>query len=224
MTVSLFNWEFEVRVRPLLAGLLIIFAVNALAAFTLNRFLSDRAIQREGEVAADFLNSIASSNGGAQQLFALPAPSPELVSFFDRVANLPDVIRTNIYSLDGFTRYSTEQNLIGLKFHDNAELERAASGEIIIEFKSATDDNKPEHLALRRLSTAQLVEAYIPVKDAKGAVVAVVEFYKKPDALQDFIASVAARVWLSAAVSSVAMLLALAGLTPGLFFYRQSKL
>jgi hypothetical protein len=46
------------------------------------------------------------------------------------------------------------------------------------------------------------------VSDDKGKVIAVVEFYKKPDALNAVISGVNRYVWQSAALSGLVMLLA----------------
>ncbi len=192
----------------LIAGFAAIIAINILLAFTFSRSIADRIILHEGQISQDFLNGIVNAGGNSQELFATAAPSPALLSFSSNLRDLPGVVRANIYSLDGYTRYSTESNLIGFKFHGNKELARAGGGEIIVGIKAATDDKKPEYLALHRLSGENLIEAYIPVSDDKGKVIAVVEFYKKPDALNAVISGVNRYVWQSAALSGLVMLLA----------------
>ncbi len=203
--------ESKIRIWLLIAGFAVIVAINVLLAFTFSRSIADRIILHEGEISRDFLNGIANAGDNSEELFATAAPSPALLSFSSHLRDLPGVVRANVYSLDGYTRYSTESNLIGLKFHDNEELARAGGGEIIVGIKAATDEDKPEYLALRRLSGEQMIEAYIPVSDAKGKVIAVVEFYKKPDALNATIAGVTRYLWQIAAFSGLVMLLAFYG-------------
>jgi hypothetical protein len=201
--------EFDSRLWSVVACLFAITAINAASAVVLSRAIAHRILLHDGQVAQEFLNSIIATEGSGGRLFDTPAPGPALVSFANHVRNLPGMVRANIYSLDGFIRYSTEANLIGLKFTDNPELTASFEGKLISNLETVSDDNKPEHLALNRLSGEQLVEAYIPVGDGTGGVAAVVEFYKNPATVKAVIGEVTGLIWMSAALGGLLTFLAL---------------
>ncbi len=207
MDILLKRPEFDNRRWSVVACLIAITAINAASAEVLGRAVAHRIVLHDGQVAQEFLNSIIATEASGGRLFDTPAPGPALVSFANYVRNLPGMVRANIYSLDGFIRYSTEPNLIGLKFTDNPELTASFEGKLISKLETVSD--KPEHLALNRLSGEQLVEAYIPVGDGKGGVAAVVEFYKNPAAVKAVIGEVRGLIWLSAALGGLLTFLAL---------------
>ena len=105
--------EFDIRLWFVVISLVTIVAVNTISAFFLSKYVSEHLVDREGEVAQEFLNSIVSAEGSGLKLFEGPAPNPALQSFANHVNNLPGVVRANIYSPDFFIRYSTNANLVG---------------------------------------------------------------------------------------------------------------
>ena len=129
--------------RVAAVAIVAILIINAGLAFGLGRLVDDRILLREGEVAQEFLTSMVAAEASAAKLFVKPAPSPELTSFSNHVRHLPGIIRANIYSPDGFIRYSTEEQLIGLKFSDNPELTESFAGRLSADFAEATSDAKP---------------------------------------------------------------------------------
>jgi len=189
------------RLWLIVISLLLIAAVHLTLAAGLSRVVTDRLLQREGEVAREFLNSVIRAEDSGSHLFDTPAPSPALASFSAHVQSLPGTVRANIYSLDGFIRYSTDAKFIGLQFRDNAEVAEAAGGKLIAKLETVADDDKPEHLAMNRHEGDQLVEAYIPVSDPAGKTVAVVEFYREPGMVQAIVDDIGTRIWLAAGLS-----------------------
>lgn len=186
------------------AGLVVIALADAAVTLVFSRSIADRIVLREVAVAQEFLDSIVNAEDIGSRLFDPPA----LQSFSTHVVSLPDIVRANVYAPDGFIRFSTEPNLIGLGFSDNDELTRGLAGELIAKLEEVSEGDKTEHLALNRLPGVKLVEAYIPVRDHAGQVVAVVEFYRKPDAVEAIIGAVTQFVWLSAALSGAIIVLA----------------
>lgn len=184
------------------AGVIAIVAVNFVLANVLSRMVSERLLEREGQVKQEFLNSILAAEASADKLFAQPAPSAALLSFSTHVRSLPGIMRANIYSPDGYIRHSTEANLIGVHFGDNDELEESFKGRVTSAIETMEAD-KPEHLALNLLAGDQLIEAYIPVLQPDGKVAAVVEFYRKDAWVQDTVSAIERSIWLAGGLSSL---------------------
>lgn len=180
-TMTTSNWRTTLKlVLPLLAiGIFAISGVNILISQRLSSALTDGLLAREGEVTQEFLSSILAAEHGEGALFAQPGPSAALDSFSEHVRGLPGLVRANIYSPDGFIRYSTDANLIGVQFADNDELAEAFGGKIISVLETQAASGKAEHLALGQISGEKLIEAYVPVAGADGKIVTVVEFYRK---------------------------------------------
>lgn len=201
----------DIRIWLIAASILAIVAVNAVLALVLTRSVTDSLLMREGQVSQEFLNSIIAGEESAARLFDPADQGAALASFGMHVRSLPGTIRANIYSPDGFIRHSTEPNLLGLQFLDNAELAMSFKGQIMAKLEEVTDSGKGEHLALNRMAGEQVVEAYIPVNGPDGRVVAVVEFYRTAEVVKATVQSIGRTIWLAAGVSGVILFLALAG-------------
>lgn len=193
------------------AGLAAVIAIHAVLALVLSRQMTAGLLAREGEVTQEFLSGILAASGDPENLFAEPAPSPELSSFATHIKTLPGIIRANIYAPDGFIRHSTEANLMGLQFKDNMELTESFAGHLVAKIEDASSASKDERLGLGRMPGEQFVEAYVPVKAPDGKVVAVVEFYRDAGRVQAAVASATRTIWLAAAASALILFLALAG-------------
>jgi two-component system sensor histidine kinase HydH len=201
------------RANFIAASFLAIVVIQAIMAYFISHQLGEAAVEREAEIAQEFLNSILRAQKSAGPLFAEPAPNPALFSFARHITELPDLIRANVYSPDGIIRYSSEVGLIGVKFEDrNLELEEAFAGGLTAELEAITGDSKAEHLALPLKSGETFIEAYIPVSGEDGRAVAVVELYKRPAGLATNIAALRRTIWLSAALAGLALLLILSAL------------
>lgn len=202
---------FDLRVWFVVVSLAAILLVNAISAFLLSRYVAQSFINREGEVAREFLDSILIAEDSAAHLFDTPAPSPQLQSFSNHVRKLPGMIRAVIYSPDFYIRFSTDAEMIGREFSDNDELKEAFEGRIIASMEEAEGSTKAEHLAFNLPEGEEIIEAYIPVRDAAGKVVAVVEFYSLPDTLKQIISRVTLTIWASAVLSGLLLFAALYG-------------
>ncbi len=189
-------------------GVAAIVAVNLILTSVLSRTVTDRLLAREGLVTQEFLNSILEAEATADQLFVQPAPSPALLSFSAHVRSLPGIVRANIYSPDGFIRHSTDANLIGVHFSDNAELAESFKGKITSAIEDGEAD-KSEHLALNQPGSAQLIEAYIPVTEPGGKVAAVVEFYRRDSFVQETVAAIQRSIWIAGGSSSLILIVVL---------------
>jgi two-component system, NtrC family, sensor histidine kinase HydH len=202
--------RLDARTWRLIASFAAIVIVNSTVAYLLPGYLTALLVTHDGDVSQEFLQSIVSAEKSRDSLFEKPGPSPALLSFGNHVETLPGVVRANVYSPDGFIRYSSDKNFIDRKFTDNPELAEAFGGRIVAQLEEVTDDAKPEYLALNRGTGNQLIEAYIPLKDEAGKIFAVVEFYRKPDRILALISSVRSTIWSGAALGGAIIFLILA--------------
>jgi hypothetical protein len=193
----------------LVGGIAAIIIVNIGLSAVITRSITEAFLTREGLVNQEFLNSILASENSADKLFTSSAPSAALLSFSSHVRSLPGIVRANIYSPDGFIRHSTDPNLVGLHFSDNAELAESFTGKITAALETVRSNVKPEHLALNQLEGDQFIEAYIPVSGPDKKVVAVVEFYRTDEWVKNTISTIERSVWMATALSSAILALAL---------------
>lgn len=193
------------RLWLLALGIAAIIGVHAGLAAHVSRVLIDRYVQHEAEVTQEFLSSILAAEGTAELLFTTPSPSPALASFGAHIRSLPGVVRANVYAPDGFIRHSTEANLIGVQFSANDDLAESFKGKLVAKLEDFTGDPKDEHLALNAMGSSNLIEAYIPIPDAKGRIATVVEFYKRDTAIRESLDQVTRLMWI-AAVANVLVL------------------
>lgn len=188
-------------------GLIAIVVVNGVLASVVSHTVADQILDGEAQVMQQFLNNVVETEGSAGKLFAQPMPSPELTSFASHVKILPGTVRANIYSPDLFIRHSTDANLVGVQFNDNQELVDSFKGEVVAELELVSSDSKAEHIALNQLGGEKLIESYIPVSDGTSNVVAVVEFYRKGEAVEAAMDGVTRRIWIAAAINAAVLLL-----------------
>ncbi len=191
------------RSLTILAALVLIAAANSLVAIMIERAISEQYLHNSADAAQEFFSTVLNSTDAPDSLFAGPSPGPALLSFSRHLQKLPDLVRANIYSPDGFIRFSTEKNLIGVKFPDNEDLNVAFSGRAVSRLTAVSDDTKSEHLALNRTPSPRLIEAYVPVSDATGRVVCVIEFYRLPRHMQASMADARMIIWLALTVGGL---------------------
>jgi two-component system, NtrC family, sensor histidine kinase HydH len=184
------------------AGFLLIALSHTALGAVAYRFVADEMVMREAAVAQDFLESIVRAEAIKPAAFSDSKPGPALMSFASHTEQLSGMVRVTVYSLDGFIRHSTEANLIGIKFHDNDELAEALKGELKAKLEEDSED-KPEQLGLTREAGEPLLETYIPVRDKDGAVMGVVEFYKRPVELFASLSRIQTRITIAAWASAV---------------------
>jgi signal transduction histidine kinase len=119
---------------------------------------------------------------------------------------MPDVLRANLHSRERVILWSSDRGLIGRQFLDNAELEEALRGTLVVHGEEYV---KIEHGNLGR-TTQGFIEIYSPVRDeARGEVVGVVELYKTPSALFEAIQTGRRAIWIGAALAGIFLYLAL---------------
>lgn len=182
-------------------------------ATVLSRFLTTQMLDRDAEVSAEFLRSIMQAER-TWSWFADPASAASRVpleSFFNHVAQMPGVVRANVFAADGTVLWSSNADMVGRRFDDNRELAEALRGEIAVE---AGRVEKSEHVDLAAEANGRrFTEAYLPVWDEQHRrVIGVVEIYRLPDALFAAIDGGVRRVWISAGLGMLLLYAALFGI------------
>jgi signal transduction histidine kinase len=195
------------------AGALAIGLFSLAMGLLLSRFIETRMLERDAAVSRDFVQSIAKTQDLAAVLAAGPgrraAQHPQFAEFVDHLGAMPGVLRVNVYAPDRFVLWSTRSELIGRRFDANDELDEALAGATIVHAAAAPD--KAEHLLLGA-GPGRYVENYLPVTDdGGGAVIAVVELYRRPDALFDAIHSGQRLMATGAAAGGLLLFAALVG-------------
>ncbi len=185
------------------------FAVLSLASiaiitFTLailqSRFLTDEIMKREATISREFIESIAKAEE-TWSYFVEPEPrhsNRKLESFFNHIANMPDVMDAVIYDGQGTVLWSAEPSQRGKRLLGNHELEAALKGELVYEQGTIGASNKPEHRNFGKESIGKdFVETYVPIWNGdRTKVVGAVELYREPRALQEAVRRGLITVWL----------------------------
>jgi two-component system, NtrC family, sensor histidine kinase HydH len=201
-------------------SLVAIIIVGSVVGWILTRYLTAQMLLRDAEVSREFLESIATTEKTRDYLqpFAPHPPADALMQFVGHLPALPDVVRANLYAYDRTILWSTESQIVGQKFEANDELDRAFTGEIVIESgRLAIDQSKPEHIGLAKKAAETgfnyFVETYLPIRDESGQkVLAVVEIYKFPRALIAAIDEGVFLVWMTSAGSGLCLYFAFFGI------------
>ncbi len=132
-----------------------------------------------------------------------------LRGFFEMIARMPDVLRVNIYTLDGLIVWSSWNELIGARTDYNDELEEAVSGRPTVSDRIAGQGGKPEHSIFPEPGT-RFIENYLPIwSEDLTRVEAVIEVYRSPRDLFEAIEQGRQMVWATATIGGAFIYLAL---------------
>ena len=168
-------------------SLICIGAACVTSSFLLSRFLTEQMLHRDGALMLEFVQSVADiENIKARNAGREPdVRDRNMHELFDHLAGVPNMLRTNIYAPDQTLAWSSEKNLIGKRFDDNHELQKALKGELEIEsgITSKNQHPKNEHMFLSD-KPVHFVETYLPLRDRQtNRVIGVAELYRIPSAL-----------------------------------------
>ncbi len=199
-----------------------------------SRLMTERMLRQEGVLTMEFVQStflverptfLYGHEGRGQD----DAAAGILV----HLSSLPDVLRANLYTADRQLYWSSDKTLIGRRFSDNPELERALAGNLVIneETESGEKHGKGEHTNLHAPADETInyfVEIYVPIwNEEHKRVVGAVELYKRPQALFEAIQSGRQMLWVGAlggALFLYAMLYWLIGRADAVIRDQQSRL
>ncbi len=202
---------FNMRLWFGVAAFLIIGTMGFVFALMLTSFLSTQMLRREAVVTRDFLESVVWAESSAHLVFSGEGieTNPQLESFVRHIQTTPDIVRANVYRMDGHIVWSTNKAMINQRFAVNHELDEAFRGVLGTEIGTVSADTKAEHAGLEMGAGKTFVEAYMPIRDRKGAVRGVVELYKIPNALNATIAQGQMMIWASVSCGMLVLFLSL---------------
>lgn len=178
--------------------------ISIVSAILLSRFLRENMLRRDAVMTMEFVQTIAQSeNTGAYFESEFHEKGKTVFeNFFKRIATMPEVVRVNIYSMNGIVVWSDQDRFIGHNFMPNPELIEALSGRLAIGSGTSGKPKKAEHVFDKEVPF--FAEIYIPIwNNAKDRVVGAVEVYKVPLALFDAIKKGDLLVWVSAVLGGL---------------------
>lgn len=205
------NTPLNLRHRFAIASFGVIAVIAAGLAWLLSTMLTKDLLQREGQVAQEFMQNLLHTDDSAQ--FFVDPQNPEFKRRFlvsmEHIENMKEPVRVNAYRPDGTVLWSTDKNMIGRTFPVNEELEEAMKGDLVITAGNAGTGlpEKEEHEGLR-LYGNYYVETYIPMRinqKEKGPVIGAMEFYKIPTELNETIKQGVTRLMLACLVSALGL-------------------
>lgn len=185
-----------------------ILTIGTVATFTMSHFFTTKILNREATVSKEFIESIIAADG-TWSLFQNAQPDDmersTLQVFFSHVANMPDVVRANIYGSDKSVLWSSAPELIGDHFENNPELDAALNGDLVYESSIIGNPIKEEHMFLgKNILGIRLIETYIPIWNRdRSAVVGVAELYKIPRTLHQSIVQGQQLIWIIALIGGL---------------------
>ena len=190
--------------------------IGACFAMTLSYFLTREIIARDAELTSQFVANIASGHGQQVELVKILDERTDLINlgigtsvaqavrnqFYDHLNFLPDMQRANVYAVDRKIIWSSNPNLIGKIDESNNELAQVISTREIFstDYLSQANHNKVEQKLSQAVgvnSQQFFVEAFIPLFDESGGVLAVVDIYKESQSLLATIHHGHLLIWLS---------------------------
>lgn len=181
------------------------------SAWTLSHFLARSIVQRDATTAMDFVNSAVQAQGASRYFVerSINSPTRDLERFFALIARMPDVLRANAYASDGHILWSSNADLVGMRFDDNSDLERAFSGILDPGTKFYAEGDKEEH-AFFLTPLTNYIEYYMPIWGENGKdVIGVVEVYRSTETLVAAIRNGQIIVWVTAVAGGLFLYAAL---------------
>lgn len=120
----------------------------------------------------------------------------------------PRVVSLKIYDREGtLTYYSLDRGQVGRRFPDNADLQKALAGKVVLEL---SDLRKGENVAERLAGRGRLLEVYIPIlKKGSDEIIGAYEIYSSVDPLFQDIRWLRLYVWSSVLFGLLLLYLAL---------------
>ena len=203
----------NLRRRFAVISLTVITVIALGLGWLMSHMLTQRMLQREGEVSMDFIQNLLLTDASGQYL-TNPDDAGLKARFLGSMAHVTSMsepVRANAYQTDGTIIWSTDQALIGSRYPSNDELDEALSGKLVVHngHLSEGDLAKGEHVGLAA-RTNYYVESYIPILDPESRrVLGVMELYKIPVQLNAAIRDALIQLWLACAVSALGLFVTL---------------
>jgi len=154
--------------------------MTAVLWYIVSRNLTTDMLDREWETTAKFVRAEVEWHMNPEDFTAqdFGAVAPKFEQLHRQIIMMPDLVRIKVYNRQGMIIWSDEDRLIGTSFPDNAELQEAFGGRIVVHMSPiAKGENIYERGPLNGL-----VELYVPIFSAdKKKIIGVIEAYKSSD-------------------------------------------
>ncbi len=192
-------------------GVITIIAIGL--GWLMSHTLTQRMLQREGEVSMDFIQNLLLTDQSARYLENPDneALKERFLASMAHVSSMSEPVRANAYQADGAVVWSTDRALIGRRYPVNDELDEALAGKLVVHSGrlGVGELDKGEHVGLAA-HASYYVESYIPIHDPQSRkVLGVMELYKVPVQLNAAIRDALIQLWLACAVSAAGLFLTL---------------
>jgi two-component system, NtrC family, sensor histidine kinase HydH len=109
---SLPSRAFNLTRRFSLLALGCIASLSIVAAIVLSSFLTEKLLHQDATMVEDFVQDVVFGDR-ASAFFRGPASASGIEDTFRHFAQIPDVLRTNLYSRDRNILWSSDRSLIG---------------------------------------------------------------------------------------------------------------
>jgi signal transduction histidine kinase len=195
LTSSRFVPQWTLARQYLTASLLVVLAGVIVTGAWIGHQIEASVLDRTAGITALYIDSVLSPT--LQELatndqFLTPASTAALHQLYSQTSLGQGVVLFKIWSLDGRVLYSPDDAIVGHQFPIDPGLARATHGEVVADVSTL---DEPEN-AYERARFSRLVEVYAPVREVSdGRVIAVNEFYLRPDALDAEIRDAQLRSW-----------------------------
>ena len=188
-----------------LVSVLIITFVALGLGFIASRFVVNESIQRDAALTAQFIQSLASTEVGTHhlpqhQMGEMLDPRADLVysnvtrskrqmarrEFLEHIENIarqPDTLLVTIYAPDNVVIWSSNPDLMGTKVVEDDQLNEsfATQTRIFATYHDVVPEREEQKFP--RPPKGFFIENYIPMLNASGDAVAMIEIYKEPSDL-----------------------------------------
>ena len=203
----------NLRRRFALISLGVITIIALGLGWLMSHMLTQRMLQREGEVSMDFIQNLLFTDKSGWYLSQPDSAvlKERFLGSMAHVSSMSEPVRANAYQTDGTVIWSTDSALIGRRYPVNDELDEALAGKLVVHNGrlDSGDPGKGEHVGLAQ-RTSYYVESYIPVLEpGTRKVLGVMELYKVPVQLNVAIRDALIQLWLACAASAVGLFFAL---------------
>jgi two-component system sensor histidine kinase HydH len=192
----------------------------ALTGALLSHFIAEQTLRRDALLTAQFIRNaigVQAAQLGARSLNEYldrrtdPAPSgisPEAVAraravIYEHLRQLPDVLQSSVYAPDRMIVWSSNKAVVGTYSRNDEELEEAFASRTAVTRQHSGKDPVRHDRTFSVAPSDLFVETYVPLLDAAGRVVAVIEVYKRPSDLMAAIRTGQALVWSTTALGGV---------------------
>jgi signal transduction histidine kinase len=192
----------------LLVSFPVMLAGSLVIGWWIGKQVEESAVHRVGSVTALYVDAFVGPH--VQVLAEGGTLSPANIASLDAVLKETmlgqKVISLKVWNASGKVLYSTDPTVIGKQFTVEEGLEVAIAGGIFSEISIRTPAEQIEH----GQPFPRLIETYTPIhEDRTGKVIAIAEFYERPDELDRLAGQAQRSSWVRIAGIMIAMYLCL---------------